>query len=744
MLREVNWSPNRSYRTGTDDEPFQFYLEALSNSLSLDLLLGYFSSSAINVLSLGFASFLYFGGKVRLIANHILSKDDRDAIRAGMEGNVKGRVFDINDLDGIAQVLDEYNRHFFECIAWLIKERHIQIVIIKPKDSKGIAHYKSGIFSDKSGSIGFKASSNFTAFGLLENLEEIDIFLSWENSRSSKFISCQNSYFERIFFGKADFVEYLNVEDVTLAIRDKFGNKSINELLIQEKELVDKKKQNFSKEKIKKIMDKVESKLKMAIIEPRFPYPSGPRDYQILAYNKWAENSYKGVFAMATGTGKTITSLNCLLQLYNNDGTYRAIIIVPTIALLYQWKEECRKFNFRNIVTVNSKENWNETLSFLNTASKLINASYIVIVTYASFSRPKFQSHLNLFPSNTLIIADEMHNIGAPKMLEVLPKILFKYRIGLSATPSRQFDIEGNLAIEEFFNDKYPYVYSYSMKQALEVGWLSKYMYYPHIVTLRDNELEEYIEISKRLLKFIDSKTGKIKECKEVDDLRLMRKRIIHKASNKKPVFESIIKKEYNKRGNLKYTLVYVPEGKDPDYFNSDFSTEDDDEMKLINEYTKLVKGVDFSVFVSQFTAGTKNREKTLLDFENGKIHVLTSMKCLDEGVDIPRSELAIFCASTGNPRQFIQRRGRVLRMHPDKVHATIHDLVVVPELNSTENYFEMERNLLKSELKRVVDFAQLSMNKIETYEELRKILEYYNLNLNDIIKEENNHGTER
>jgi len=736
MLREVNWSSDRSYRTGTDDEPFQFYLEALSNSTRLDLLLGYFSSSAINVLSLGFASFLYSGGKVRLIANHILSKDDCDAIMIGLDGNVKAKLFDLSDINTIAQALDEYNKHFFECLSWLIKERHIQIVIIKPKKSLGIAHYKSGVFSDEHDSVGFKASSNFTAFGLLENLEEIDIFLSWENSRSSRFIDCQNNYFESIFYGKADFVDYLNVKEVTLAIKDAFGSKSINELLIQEKELIAKKKLSLTREKIKKIVEKVESKIKLAIIEPRFPYPDGPRDYQILAYKKWAENSFKGVFAMATGTGKTITSLNCLLQLYKKEGTYRAIITVPTISLLQQWKEECKKFNFRNIVTVSSKEKWNETLAFLNTASKLIDTSYIVIVTYASFSRPKFLSHLNLFPSNTLMIADEMHNIGAPKMLEVLPKIELKYRIGLSATPSRQFDIEGNLAIEEFFNDKYPYVYSYSMKQALEVGWLSKYMYHPHIVTLKEDELQDYIEISKKLIKYLDSQTGKYKECKEVDDLLLKRKRIIHKAANKKLVFDSIVRQEFKKRGNLKYTLVYVPEGKNPDYMNIDFSLEDADEMKLINEYTRIVKDIDFSIFVSQYTAGTKNREKTLADFESGNTHVLTSMKCLDEGVDVPRSELAIFCASTGNPRQFIQRRGRVLRKHPDKIHATIHDLVVVPELDSAEDYFEMERNLIRSELKRVVDFSQLSMNKIETYEELRDVLEFYNLNLNDILKE--------
>ena len=120
-------------------------------------------------------------------------------------------------------------------------------------------------------------------------------------------------------------------------------------------------------------------------------------------------------------------------------------------------------------------------------------------------------------------------------------------------------------------------------------------------------------------------------------------------------------------------------------------------------------------------------------NFESGNVHVLTSMKCLDEGVDVPRSELAIFCASTGNPRQFIQRRGRVLRLHDDKTHATIHDLVVVPEVGFEENTFEMEKGLVKKELERVVDFADLAMNKTDTYQTLKNVLDYYRLNLNDL-----------
>ena len=229
-----------------------------------------------------------------------------------------------------------------------------------------------------------------------------------------------------------------------------------------------------------------------------------------------------------------------------------------------------------------------------------------------------------------------------------------------------------------------------------------------------------------------DKATGSFRSTPEIEKKLLERKRIIHKAENKLEVFKSILKSEFEIRKNLKYTLIYVPEGIEANYDETDFSIETEDETRLIDEYTGAVSQTDDSIMVKQFTANSNNREDILKSFEESKIHVLTSMKCLDEGVDVPRSELAIFCASTGNPRQFIQRRGRVLRLHKDKIHAVIHDLVVIPEV-SDESNFEMEKGLIKKELERVVDFAKLSMNKTNTYDTLKDILEYYNLNLNDL-----------
>jgi len=733
MLKDCDWSFDRDYKTGSENEPLQFYLDGLANSNEFNLLLGYFSSSAINLLSIGFATFISKGGKMKMVINHLLSSKDKEAVEKANGGSIN-KVFDLTDVVSLGRVLDEYDIHFFECLAYLISEKRIEIKVIKPKNGRGVAHYKSGVFSDGEDFVGYKASCNFTLYGLSENLEELEAFLSWENGRSNKLIKKQLKLIDDYFTEKDEDVEYISVSEIEVVLKDRFGKKDINELLVQEEQLLRKKQSLISNPKLKKTITKLFSEIEIIRRTPRFPYAEGPREYQINAYNSWVANNYKGMFAMATGTGKTITSLNCLLNEYKKTKIYRAIIMVPTTALVEQWKKECSKFNFKNIITVSSKENWNKNLAFFNTASKLINTSYIVIVTYASLPRPKFQSYFTQLPKDTILIADETHNLGSQGLLRLLPNIHLEKRIGLSATPHRKFDEAGNQAIQEFFNDEPPYIVSYSMEEALNIGWLCKYTYHPHIVKLTAQEMEKYKELSLQLLRMglFDKETGSFRSTPEIEKKLLERKRIIHKAANKLDAFRDILRAEFDKRKNLKYTLIYVPEGIEASFDETDFSVETDDENRLINEYTKAVSHTDDSVMVKQFTANSSNREEILKNFEESKIHVLTSMKCLDEGVDVPRSELAIFCASTGNPRQFIQRRGRVLRLHKDKIHATIHDLVVVPEV-ADESTFEMEKGLVKKELERVVDFANLAMNKTDTYETFKNILDYYNLNLNDL-----------
>lgn len=741
MLYEVDWAEDGTYRPGEFNSPEKFFNDCLENSKEFDLQLGYFSSATISVLADGFASFISNGGKMRLVINHIVSEEDKDAISKGVHGGIIN-CFDLTNFESLRQTFDEYQQQFFECLAFLIYNKRIDIRIIKPRNKKGISHTKSGQFRDGDSITSFTGSANFTISGLFNNLEEIKIDRSDSiDMMVQKRIISQRDEFDTIMNGKKKNVEYLSPENLVSAIMTNYRDKDIEELLYVEAMLRKIKLERAIRERQQgnNVVCEVHD------ITPSFPYPQGPREYQKTAFENWKNNKQRGLFAMATGTGKTITSLNCLFEIYQRKGYYKAIILVPTITLVNQWELECRKFRFSNITKVYSKNlTWRDEVERIlfnekYRTDKEPEISYIIISTYASYAREKVFNILNGFDKKRLLlIADECHNMGSGSLVKRLKDIPYLRRIGLSATPERQFDDEGNEKLRKFFGSEENYTYEYSMEEAINKGVLCKYMYYPHLVQLTQEEMNAYVELSDRIAKYFNFDKGRFDDIDEkLKMLLLARKRIVHKAERKLDAFRDIIEKRYQRQGNLKYTLVYVPEGNMPDYIggNDDFDrsediSDDNDAEHLINLYTHVVTEVDDHVTVRKFVSGQKDREEILSDFADGRLQVLTSMKCLDEGVDVPRSELAIFCSSTGNPRQFIQRRGRVLRIHPDKKMAELHDLVVVPELNPNSKSFRMEQSLLRGELMRVNNFALLSENPSYSEMELRDVMNHYGLNL--------------
>lgn len=756
MLKtDVIWPEHRRYKSRTEWEPIGFFSDCLCNATRFDLKLGFFSTSAINVLADGFATFLYNGGRMRLIINDILSEQDKDVIEKATISETIIPAISLDDIATLKNTLSERGQHFFDCIAWLIKNNRIEIKVIVPKDGNGISHTKCGLFADATNKVAFDGSCNFSRTALIENHESITAFCDWDSVSDKYKIEDLEEDFLRTFKEEDDSVKYLDATAIRTSISTNFPDKSIKDLLQDEVELLSvnsmsdypisvKRALQHAKEKVLKVIQRIEEEKVKTIEEsknPRFPYYSGPRNYQVQAFENWKNNNQKGLFAMATGTGKTLTSLNCLLQIYNKTNCYKAIILVPTITLVEQWEGECKKFNFNNIVKVCSKyPQWQTEIDRIKLKETMdsSSASYIIISTYASFVRDKVFPVLNSFPKKRLLfIADEAHNMGSGRMMDKIGGIPYLRRIGLSATPKRQFDDDGNRQLYEFFGSSKQFTFEYSMQEAIDNGFLCRYYYYPHIVRLTDAEMAEYMEISRKLAKMYSSSK---KDFKKGDDilkiLLLKRKRIIQKAINKEEVFRQIVNGRYTEKGNLKYTLVYAPEGNRIDDNSSDiYDTvevigDDEETNHIIDKYTQIVQEISPITTVKKFTSDSSDRDKILSDFANGDLEVLTSMKCLDEGVDVPRSELAIFCASTGNPRQFIQRRGRILRTHKDKKYAYIHDLVVVPEISSASETFEMERSLLEGELIRVRDFALMSENAHISIQQLKDILEYYNLSI--------------
>lgn len=711
------------YSTGDNYSPIDFFTNALSGSVRFDLGLGFFSTASFNVLSLGFAKFISNGGLMRLYINQYLSEEDYNALIASPQA-IEDSV--ISNFHSMLAILSKRDVHFFNCISFLISSGRIDIRIIIPKTG-GIAHQKFGIFTDEEGNkISFIGSLNLTAAALTShNIESVSCQMSWKGAEDS--IGEYEALFDEYFNGKKESIHVLKAEQLTKEIVKAFPSNDEKKILEEEEKLV----KELSAIQQKKD-DQEESGFVLSTDDtPRFPYVTGAFQYQIDAYESWKNNGDTGIFAMATGTGKTITSLNCVLEEFKKSGKYKILILVPSNDLVAQWTGEVGKFNYKNVYIVNGQNDWRKSLTELkNDAAWGIERNYVIISTYTSFTDPSFQSLIKkLNDDDMILIADEAHNVGSSSVRKAFDVLPIRKRIALSATPNRKYDEEGTHAIEEYFHDVPPYCYSFSMERAIREGRLMHYLYYPRVAYLNDSEMKRYISYTRQLLSFFDSKEKKFKESPEVTDLLMKRKRVIHKAQDKYRVFMSIID-ELVSKNKTKYCFVYTPEG--VDYQNGG------EEEKIIEKMKALVYDKYPHIHTNTFIGGDNGKKDKLRAFAEGKVDMLFAMKCLDEGVDVPRAEVGIFTSSTGNPRQFIQRRGRLLRTHPDKSFAYIYDTIVVPDysLLSENSFFEMERSLVKNELMRVAYFASLSDNYYEAKNTLSGILEHYNIEIGALISE--------
>lgn len=715
-----------SYSTGFD-EPKEFFTEALVESKYFDLGLGFFSSSGIRSLSYGFAIFIANGGRMRVVINDILSPEDKAAIEKGqshLAEQYEARI--ITDIKKLSSILSKEDDQFFRCLSYLISIQKIEFVATLSTKG-GLAHDKYGIFTDAKGNkVAFIGSANFSQSAFELNGETITVFNSGEDDKR---ISEYQSLFDISWKEDTAHLIHIPIERVQAVICEQFPVSNKKDLLKAGAELRVSQEGNHES-----FSERLLTKLGFKEQEPRFPFPE-ERPIQIDAYNAWLKNGRKGIFAMATGSGKTVTALNCVLKQYQEDGYYKAIVVVPTQALALQWEKEANSFNFQNVISTHTEKDWKNILSRYSTRSLLDQRKNILIVTtYATFNRKDIQTFLKSTKgiNSFIYIADEAHNLGSASSLKKMPQCI-DYRIGLSATPERIYDDIGSTKIYEFFNSQPPkYTYRFTMKQAIESDILCHYDYYPIFVSLTDTEMEQYRIVSTQLRKFIDAETGKYKP--EAETLLLKRKRIIHKAENKKKAI-LVLLDGLKKKKRLNYTFVFVPEGYEPDYSEADSFDIDKEDIHLINEYAQMFKDQKYSYH--KYISGLDDAPDILESFAKGDIQILLSMKCLDEGVDVPRAENAIFCSSTGNPRQFVQRRGRVLRKHKDKEKATIWDLVVLPP--NVGDGASLERGLFTGEVKRILNFVALADNKIEVlYSSVKELCENLGIDMFSMLEEEN------
>lgn len=739
-FKDINFPLTLKISSSGEMIPLEFFGEVIPLAKKIQFKLGYFSSNSISTLSYGFAQFIYNGGTIDFLINHFVTENDFKLLNNDLVldtvfyNSIESNI--IRDLEKLNDVLTKKQvNHFYNCLRYLIDNNRISIIPVTTKTGE-ISHYKEALFWDNDENvINIVGSCNFTYKGIVCNGESFVINRSWGEASEKANISNEIKEYQTIFNKESKDFIYLNPEKLINIVKEKSISLTEKQLLEEELNLVDINTNTYTEEeiKIKKVnaflKDKFEKSVEEIFISPKFPSPYLPREYQNIAYNNWVNNNFSGVFGMATGTGKTKTSLNCVVNEYKKTNNYYVIILVPSIALLNQWEEEVLEFNFQNILKIGGGNNWEKEFSnYVSNFVAGIKKNLVIISTYASFTSPKFKKYFNKIENDFILIADEAHNMGAKNIKAAMNNSSIKKRIGLSATPKRIYDPEGTEFIDTFFKDKEPYTYSFSMKEAMDNDYLCNYKYYPVIVELNEDELKEYIEISKKLLKFFDFEKGVFKNDPIVEILLLKRKNIIHKANNKIECFKNILL-ELKQIGKLKYIFTYIPEG----YIYEEDGTSE----RMLNKF--LVAGNETlpNLKMNSYIGGEQNLNDLLRGFTEGKIDMLFAMKMLDEGVDVPRAEVGIFASSTGNPRQFIQRRGRLLRKHDDKPFATIYDMVVIPRLNNNNvELYKMERNLVQSELRRVGYFASLALNFYDSKQALEQVCFKYDLDLDTIINE--------
>ncbi|MDY7012170.1 MAG: DNA phosphorothioation system restriction enzyme [Cyanobacteriota bacterium] len=450
---------------------------------------------------------------------------------------------------------------------------------------------------------------------------------------------------------------------------------------------------------------------------PKIPTSLHLRNYQRDCVVRWLQHRGRGTLKMATGSGKTIVALAIATELYAKIDLQVLLVICPYRHLVTQWAREAAKFNLQPVLAFENVQSWHSQLSTQLYNIRAETQSFLtVITTNSTFISENFQSQLSFFPARTLIVGDEAHNLGSPQLEARLPRNI-GLRLALSATPERYFDDEGTDLLLDYFG---PILQpEFTLADAIAQGALVRYLYYPIFVELTEAETLAYAKLTKRI-GWAMAENENWETNATLTALLMQRSRLVGCAANKLNALRELMLP----RLHTSHTLFYCGDG------TMDFpGMKGDGSVKRQLAAVVRLLGSELGYRVNAYTAETPLAEREALrqQFNRGELQGLVAIRCLDEGVDIPAIENAVILASSGNPRQFIQRRGRILRPHPGKERATLFDTIVMPPDGDRETW-EVERNLLRKELKRFLEFAALADNAEEARKKLVKLQEKYGL----------------
>ena len=661
-------------------------IPCFQSTTQVDCMMGFFSSEVLVSLAPGLATFINSSQEsFRLIISPLLRAEDKEVIEQGIASPEDIASTALKD---IIVTEDLVEQHTLKCLSWLLRSGRVEIKIALMKDA--LFHPKVWLFRGDGDVIAAHGSSNMTDAGIRRNIEQISISKSWADPTQHYITEKFRNQFKQLWENED---HSCLVVALPQAIRDSLLQTYRSDTPPTETDLrtlygratgtINEPPATYDSFELPRASFAIPSELQ---------FEDGPFEHQGKAVSAWCEAGYRGVLEMATGSGKTIAAMICAHRLYEKHNPLLIVVAAPYVPLIQQWCDEISAFGLKavNLTASNGARGRAQELSRIKRRFRTgISDVEIVVVSHRTLCDSGFKEEIEKFDCTTLLIADEVHNLGSEGFITDLP-FFFDYRLGLSATPIRQYDEQGTEIMLSFFG---PVVFQFTLQEAIG-RCLVEYEYYVHPVELTQDEMDEWYALTAKI------KANAWRQAdKEPDEYitKLLRDRraILETAENKIDALEAVLIREDFRK--LRHTLIYA-------------SDKAPQQLDAVNALLKA-----HSVLFHQLTyQETANRDKTkqiIRSFQEGTLRVLTAKRVLDEGVNIPQISKAFILASTTVERQWIQRRGRLLRTcrETGKTHSEIHDFIALPP--DQNNSDSEARTLIRSELSRVREFASLARN---------------------------------
>jgi len=664
----------QSYNSDEDDILNEFLVPVLANAISYRRLAGYFSSNTLAIAARGISQFILNGGHMELIVSPRISKKDWEVMQ-----NPESVISDLeNEFLQSLEGLEQLAKNHLKMLGWMIKNDRLKIKFAILPDDFGMHHQKIGILEDDEGNmVTFKGSCNETQMGWINNIEDFEVFVSWVDE-DKKRIDKHIERFERFWDGKGERMEV-------------FPLQGINQRLI---EIAPENEEEF-KELSKKAAEEL-----IRMNKERIRYPSRMkgrvelRPYQKNAKEAWFDNKGRGILRMATGTGKTPVAIKIIQEYLRLNSKPFVVVSVPTQLLVSQWKTVLESEGYSEVIEVmGSSKVWEERLNAAILKTNIGRTNEIIAVaTYDALCSNKFINLVLKHKGSKLLVSDEMHHAFAPQFKKGLLEA-YSHRLGLSATPERYMDDAGTAQLQDYFGG---IIFDFGIAEAIP-RYLVPYKYHAEVVSLTSNERDAYERLTKAIARKIAANDGDIEEALP---LILKRAKIIINSESKWAAFERIL----DGLPDLKNTLIYCSD-------------------KQIERVKMMLHERRIFAHEVTYRQPLQHREEIIRLFNSGNYKVIVAMKVLDEGIDVPGIERAIILANSGNPIEYIQRRGRILRPDGKKTYAEIHDVLVFPWEKIPTYVSDADLSAMKKEMKRIKEFTSSAINPLEVMNKVSKYI---------------------